>query len=144
RLVLVGRIGWERGFPVHGASDITVLGHVSDDELAALYASCTAFVFPSFYEGFGIPVHEAVLAGAPVLCSDIPVFREIGGELVQYVDPYDDAAMAKAIIARCQEPAPAVEQVDRHLERYGAAAAGRALLAVYRAALGPYVRSQAG
>lgn len=99
RLVLVGRIGWERGFPVK-APDITVLGHVSDDELATLYASCTAFVFPSFYEGFGIPVHEALLAGAPVLCADTPVFREIGGDLVHYADPHDDVALAEAIVAR--------------------------------------------
>ena len=134
RLMLVGRIGWERGFPIHGAPDITVRGHVSDDELAALYASCTAFVFPSFYEGFGMPAHEALLAGAPVLCADIPVFREIGGELMHYVDPHDDSALAKAIIARCQEPAPANDLVNRHLERYSVDTAARALLAVYRAA----------
>jgi glycosyltransferase involved in cell wall biosynthesis len=134
RLVLVGRIGWERGFPINGAADITVLGHVSDDELATLYASCTAFVFPSFYEGFGIPMHEALLAGAPVLCSDITVFHEIGAELVHYADPHDDTALAKAIVARCKEPGPATAQVNRLLASYRAPAAGRALLAVYRAA----------
>jgi len=105
RLVLVGRIGWERGFPINGAQDITVLGHVSDDELATLYASCAAFVFPSFYEGFGIPMHEALLAGAPVLCSDIPVFREVGGDLVHYTDPHDDTILAKAIVTRCKDRA---------------------------------------
>ncbi len=134
RLVLVGRIGWERGFPINGTADITVLGHVSDDELAALYASCTAFVFPSFYEGFGIPVHEALLAGAPVLCSDIPVFREIGGELVHFADPHDDAALAKAIVARCSEPGPTTDQINRLLTGYNAPVVGRALLDVYRMA----------
>jgi glycosyltransferase involved in cell wall biosynthesis len=132
RLVLVGRIGWERGFPINGTQDITVLGHVSDDELAALYASCTAFVFPSFYEGFGIPMHEALLAGAPVLCSDIPVFREIGGELVHYADPHDDTTLAKAIVTRCKDPSPTPEKVDRLLATYSPLAIGRALIDVYR------------
>lgn len=151
RLVLVGRIGWERGFPVNGAPDITVLGHVSDGELAALYASCTAFVFPSFYEGFGIPVHEALLAGAPVLCADTPVFREVGGDLVHYADPHDDVALAEAIVARCQRPGPAELRVNRYLERFSATAAGHALLLVYwqpyaRAPelVRPFVHAQAG
>lgn len=141
RLVLVGRIGWERGFPINGAADITVFGHVSDDELAAMYASCAAFVFPSFYEGFGIPVHEALLAGAPVLCSDIPVFREIGGELVHYADPHDDTALAKAIVTRCKEPGPTADEVDRLLATYSAPATGRALVDVYRAAAGRHDRA---
>ncbi len=134
RLVLVGRIGWERGFPINGTQDITVLGHVSDDELATLYASCTAFVFPSFYEGFGIPMHEALLAGAPVLCSDIPVFREVGGDLVHYADPHDDTTIAKAIVIRCKEPGPTAEKADRLLATYGAPVIGRVLIDVYRAA----------
>ena len=111
-----------------------MLGHVSDDELATLYASCAAFVFPSFYEGFGIPMHEALLAGAPVLCSDIPVFREIGGDLVHYTDPHDDTILAKAIVTRCKDPSPAAEKVDRVLATYSAPAIGRALIDVYRTA----------
>lgn len=142
RLFLVGRIGWERGFPINGAQDITVLGHVSDDELATLYATCTAFMFPSFYEGFGIPVHEALLAGAPVLCSDIPVFHEIGGDLVHYANPHDDTALTKAIIARCKESGPAVEQVNRLLAGYSAPAVGHALVDLYRTAAG--LHDQAG
>ncbi|MGQ0776162.1 MAG: glycosyltransferase family 4 protein [Pseudonocardiales bacterium] len=134
RLVLVGRIGWERGFPIRGTADITVSGHVSDDELAALYARCTAFVFPSFYEGFGMPVHEALIAGAPVLCSDIPVLREIAEHLVHFTDPHDDNALAKAIVTRCTEPGPPPQEVDRLLAAYSAAVAGPALLDVYRTA----------
>ncbi len=60
------------------------LGYIADEELPALYSGCKAFVFPSLYEGFGIPVIEALACGAPVLCSDIPVFREIAGDAATY------------------------------------------------------------
>ncbi|MEU0150606.1 glycosyltransferase family 4 protein [Micromonospora fulviviridis] len=135
-LRLVGRLGWERGFPVNGAPDVAVLGHLSNERLAQHFATCTAFVWPSFYEGFGLPVHEALAAGAPVLAADTPVNREIAGDLVTYTDPYDDDQMAKAIIARCQQPAAPAQTVAKHLARYTAATAGAALLDTYRRALG--------
>lgn len=130
-LTLVGRLGWERGFPIGGAADLTVLGHVDDDRLAQLYATCTAFVFPSFYEGFGIPVLEALMAGARVLCADIPVFHEVGAALVQYADPHDDEQLAEGIVARCLKPAPVQYEVDQHLLSFTAPNAGRALLKIY-------------
>lgn len=148
RLLLVGRRGWDRRLPrtyreterestaVHAtgkaAGDVRVLGHVPDSRLATLYATCTAFIFPTLYEGFGMPVHEALAAGARVLCSDIPVLREIGSELVSYSDPTDIRTLAEAIVARCSTPGPAADQVDRHLVRYTAAAAGQLLEAIYR------------
>jgi glycosyltransferase involved in cell wall biosynthesis len=135
KLKLVGRLGWERGFPISGAPDIEVLGHLSDDHLAQLYATCTVFIWPSFYEGFGLPVHEALAAGAPVLCADTPVNREIAGDLVTYTDPYDDEQMAEAIITRCQRPAPPQHAVVDHLTQYTAGTAGAALLDTYRRAL---------
>jgi glycosyltransferase involved in cell wall biosynthesis len=60
------------------------LGYLPDEDLPALYSQCRAFVFPSIYEGFGIPLIEALACGANVICSDIPVFREIGGTNVTY------------------------------------------------------------
>lgn len=132
RLVLAGRLGWERRFPLNGARDITVLGHVSDADLATLYGTCTAFTFPSIYEGFGIPVHEALMAGAPVLCSDIPVFHEIAGDLVHYADPHDDTALAEAIVTRCRQPGAPPARVDQALAAYTPAAAGQALLRAYQ------------
>ncbi len=63
---------------------IVHLGYVADEDLPSLYSSCHTFIFPSIYEGFGIPLIEALACGAPVICSDIPVFREIGKDLVTY------------------------------------------------------------
>jgi glycosyltransferase involved in cell wall biosynthesis len=67
---LVGDLGWEWG------RDIATLGTVSDEEVHALYRLSAVCVFPSVYEGLGLPILEAMWAGVPLVCSDIPVFRE--------------------------------------------------------------------
>jgi glycosyltransferase involved in cell wall biosynthesis len=77
------------------------LGYVPDDDLPALYSGCQAFVMPSVYEGFGIPIIEALACGAPVLCSDIPVFREVGGSRVRYFSPYAPDSLRDALSAAC-------------------------------------------
>lgn len=62
------------------------IGYVSDEELMALYHHASAFVYPSIYEGFGIPPLEAMMCGCPVVVSDIEVFHEVYGESVEYCD----------------------------------------------------------
>ncbi len=71
----------------------------TDEELAALYANAKVFVFPSFMEGFGLPPLEALSFGVPVVCSDIPVIREVCGDAVRYADPSDPASIAGQV--RC-------------------------------------------
>ena len=65
------------------------LGHVSDAALAELYRRCAVFCYPSLGEGFGLPVVEAMAAGAPVITSDVSSLPEVGGDAVAYVDPRD-------------------------------------------------------
>lgn len=74
------------------------------DEIERLYATSTAVVFPTLFEGFGLPVLEAMARGCPVLCSDIPVLREVGGDAVRYFDPRDPSAIAEAISAAVADP----------------------------------------
>ena len=62
-------------------------GHVPDEALASLYQHAALFVYPSLYEGFGIPPLEAMSMGCPVILSDIPVFREVFGDAAHYVNP---------------------------------------------------------
>lgn len=69
----------------------------SDEEIRRLFAGATAFVFPSFAEGFGLPPLEAMASGLPVVCSDIPVFREVYGDAVRYVDPNRPESIAEGI-----------------------------------------------
>ena len=73
----------------HVPSNVRFLGYLSDSEIKFLMQNCKAFLFPSFYEGFGIPPLEALSTGCPVVCSDIPVMREIFGRSVRYIDPHN-------------------------------------------------------
>ncbi|MDD5760903.1 MAG: glycosyltransferase family 1 protein [bacterium] len=69
----------------------------SDAEILRLLAGAKAFVFPSFAEGFGLPPLEAMAAGVPVVCSDIPVFREVYGDAVSCVDPARPESIAEGV-----------------------------------------------
>ncbi len=71
--------------------------NASDEELKKLYASSSALIFPSLMEGFGLPVLEAFAANCPVICSDIPVFHEVGGEAALYFKPDSPADLARAM-----------------------------------------------
>jgi glycosyltransferase involved in cell wall biosynthesis len=90
QLALVGPRGWEFEPILEEASrreDIRVVGQVSDHELAALYQACTVFCYPSLYEGFGLPLLEAMASGAACVTSSVSSLPEVGGDAVVYVDP---------------------------------------------------------
>jgi len=73
---------------------VLLLGYVSEDELRWLYQNCFAFVYPSFFEGFGLPVLEAMSLGAPVICSNTTSLPEIAGDAAVLVDPREHEALA--------------------------------------------------
>ncbi|MBB5806953.1 glycosyltransferase involved in cell wall biosynthesis [Saccharothrix ecbatanensis] len=77
--------------------DVELREWVSADELAALYDGASAYAFPTLFEGFGLPVLEAMARGCPVIGSDIPVLHEVGGDDMAYFDPRDPAAIATAV-----------------------------------------------
>ncbi|MFG1374578.1 glycosyltransferase family 1 protein [Xanthobacter oligotrophicus] len=83
---------------------VVATGRLSDAEVQALYRSAVALIFPSLYEGFGIPPLEAMTAGCPVLAADIPAVREVCADAALYFDPLDEASMADAM-RRCADPA---------------------------------------
>jgi glycosyltransferase involved in cell wall biosynthesis len=76
---------------------VRFFGHVPDDTLAALYRLASVFVFPSLYEGFGLPPLEAMAAGAPVITSNISSLPEVVGDAALLIDPMDAAAIADAM-----------------------------------------------
>lgn len=71
----------------------------TDGEVRNLYSNAKAFLFPSFAEGFGIPPLEAMAMGVPVVCSDIPVLREVSGDAAHYVDPHSPEDIGSGIVA---------------------------------------------
>jgi glycosyltransferase involved in cell wall biosynthesis len=100
-LVVVGAMGWETGETLDALRSLgdrcTMLGYVSDAELAELYRRCSVFCYPSLGEGFGLPVLEAMAAGAVVLTSNLSSLPEVGGEAVEYADPHDVASIASGL-----------------------------------------------
>lgn len=81
-------------------------GAISDGELKWAYQNCSAFIFPSLDEGFGLPVLEALDAGAPIALSDIPAFREFGS-VGRFFDPQDDGDIAETIRQLLDQPTSA-------------------------------------
>jgi glycosyltransferase involved in cell wall biosynthesis len=111
RLVIVGIPGPETHTILRFIADakiadrVTLLNGLSEEELQWCYRNCEVLLAPSLMEGFGLPVAEALLAGCPVICSDIPAFRELGGERCVYIPLNADAenGFADAICAGIRE-----------------------------------------
>jgi len=93
-LVIAGAAGWGRTVPLGRAR---LLGHVSDDDLDALYRRATLLAFPTRGEGFGLPVVEAMVRGCPVVASDVASIPEVAGGAALLVPPGDARALAAAI-----------------------------------------------
>lgn len=110
-------VGAGGGHHFSGSSDrgddpsIEFLGYVSDETLDRLFVEATSFVSPSLYEGFNIPVLDALTAGTPVAASDIDVHRELFDGACSFADPADDGALAAAVL-RASESTVATETRD--------------------------------
>lgn len=93
-LILVGTYGWNSREVIklieNNSNAIKHLGYVKEEELPLLYSGAEAFIFPSLYEGFGMPVQEARACGCCVVTSDIPELREAGGSGAIYIKPTKD------------------------------------------------------
>ncbi len=97
KLVLVGKSSSLFNLKISEEIRSNSIGYVPDEQLAALYQGAALFVYPSLYEGFGIPPLEAMALGCPVILSDIPVFREVFGDAAYYVDPLNSDSIAEGI-----------------------------------------------
>ncbi|MDX6575894.1 MAG: hypothetical protein QOE96_1847 [Blastocatellia bacterium] len=104
QLVIAGGEGWlmEDMFDFVRKSELSerllFTGYLSDDELRALYSSCRVFIYPSVYEGFGLPPLEAMACGAPVIAGRIPSLQETLGSAARLVEPLDADALARSIV----------------------------------------------
>ena len=122
-LVLVGKRGWgtlpllERALRGEIPGVLTP-GYVARDDLPALLSRALAFVYPSDYEGFGMPVLEAMACGTPVVCGACPSFREIGGDLLITCRASDPDALKAALEEAVSRP-PSDEALQKGIRRAG-------------------------
>ena len=123
-LVVAGRVGWSAdsilaaSAPLQVRNRVILLDYVPEAMLPGLIAGASALVYPSWYEGFGRPVLEAMAAGTPVVASDVPAHREVAGDLADFCDPADPDSIAAAIERALQS--------DRRMNQSRAARRSRA------------------
>ncbi|MBI3289898.1 glycosyltransferase family 4 protein [Candidatus Microgenomates bacterium] len=117
---------------------VKFLGYIPDEELVMLYRNARAFVFPSLAEGFGLPGIEAIAAGCPLLCSDIPVSHEIYGKAAVYFNPTDSTDIAdkiKQILADGELRESMVSKGKERVKRFSWRKMAQETLEVYKKTL---------
>jgi glycosyltransferase involved in cell wall biosynthesis len=145
QLVVAGGEGWlmDETFSNMCEEDIRerlcLAGYLDDSDLRALYSSCSAFIYPSLYEGFGLPPLEAMACGAPVIASRIAALQETLDEAAILVDPLDVEALTRAIIsvmADGQRRAELVAKARAHVESFSWKEAAKATYEIYSRVMG--------
>lgn len=151
KLVLAGGKGWlydeifARVQQLGLETEVLFPGFVSDAEQALWYRAAAAFAYPSLYEGFGIPVVEALACGTPVVTSTVSSLPEAGAGLALTVDPHDIEALAGALQRALSDPSlreACRVQAPTVCERFSAAAMVRRTIAVYELAVTSHVAQQ--
>jgi glycosyltransferase involved in cell wall biosynthesis len=143
-LVLAGPLGWRhqtllREIALQGPGDVVLTGPMAPAELDALYRSAAAFVYPALYEGFGLPVLEAMARGVPTICSNTSSLPEVAGDAALGVNPASVREIASAIEVLLTDPALMQRLADRgraRAERFSWDETARLTLQVYEKALG--------
>ena len=126
QLVIAGGEGWlmDESFAFireSGVSErVRLTGYLTDDDLRGLYSSCSVFIYPSVYEGFGLPPLEAMACGAAVIAGRIPSLQETLGSAARLVEPLDVDALAKSIIEVLED-----ESLRQELSKAGLEQAGK-------------------
>ena len=134
QLVIAGPEGW--GGRVPKGDGVRLLGYVDDEELPSLYRGAAAFAFPSVYEGFGIPVVEAMASGTPSVVSSHPSLDEASGDAALRADPESPEAFAAEIDRALEEREKLVPLGLAHAAKFTWRACGEAMLRGYETAHG--------
>jgi glycosyltransferase involved in cell wall biosynthesis len=136
QLLIAGGCGWLYEDILAEADKhdlVRLLGFVEDRDLPALYRGSALFAFPSLYEGFGLPVLEAMACGVPVVCSRASSLPEVAGEAALWVDPLDVDALEEALIRALEDDDLRRRMVERGIvqaARYDWAQSAAQLLGV--------------
>ncbi len=150
RLVIVGARNYWKSSPVAQKvkdlgleGQVKFTGYIPDEDLPALYNGADLFCFPSLYEGFGLPVLEAMACGTPVVTANSSSLPEVAGEAALLVDPYNVTELAAAMRRVLEDPALAEDLRQKGLERvkqFTWEKTARETIAVYEKVLGEKLR----
>src|SRR2546421_5317478 len=141
QLVITGGEGWLMdetfSFIKHsGIGDrLRLTGYLDDEELRALYSTCRIFVYPSLYEGFGLPPLEAMACGAPVIAGRVPALQEVLGSAARLVDPLNVEALARSMVELIENDEARrrlASNGPKHAAKFSWAETARLTLNVYR------------
>ena len=133
-LALAGAEGWGKKSPLE-REGVRLLGFVPDERLADLYRGASVFVYPSRFEGFGMPIVEAMASGTPAVVSSHPSLDEASGDVALRADPSDPASFAEAIDRALKGRDALARRGVEHARRFTWEQCGRALLRGYARAL---------
>ena len=124
-LILAGGKGWKTesteatiAAAIELGEDVRHLGFIDQQDSPALYQAASLFVMPSMYEGFGMPILEAMASGTPVVASDIPILREVGADIALYANPTSPESFRDAIIKSISSAEIPRGTLQKNVRRY--------------------------
>lgn len=123
KLLVAGRLAWKYESLVEKLKsykyreDVVMLGYLSDKELQEITASAYALVYPSFFEGFGLPVLEAMQSGVPVICSNTSSMPEIAADAALYASPIEPDNIAKQMLNLYKNESLRDQMIQKGLKR---------------------------
>jgi len=139
QLVLAGKLGWDQDIKKmmgKRPKDIIFTGFIDrEHELSSLYSSASCFVFPSLYEGFGLPILEAMVCGCPVVTSNISSMPEVAGDAAVLVEPLEVESISHGIVKAIKEKDALVKKGFEQIDKFSWEKTAKETLKVYKQAV---------